>query len=208
MPHRRRPVNGDSMSSSSASFPTSAEVLRERVYNNERLTIALQGEVHEIRSTMATQEDVRSLQAGMAGIAGKLDQIGRPQWQALSVMLGALVVIGGLVYWPIRESQSEAKEFIREMRLAVVPRVEHEKEWRRAELALTETRTRIEKNQEALVPRDVFMSTTTGLQRQVDEIRRDVGGVVTTRDALQSLEKKQERLELELRDALRRNGSH
>src|SRR5690242_12714567 len=102
MPHRRR-MNGDPPPNSMP--PADTGILRERVYNLERNVLTTQGELHEIRSVMATGEDVRQLKgnieniatemkASLASITTEMRQYGKPQWPAISVGVSVLVTLG------------------------------------------------------------------------------------------------------------------
>lgn len=207
MPHRRQ-VNGDPPAGSLP--PADTGILRERVYNLERNVLNTQGEIHEIRAVMATGEDVRQLQSNLAAIAAKMEsaiagissemrQHGKPQWPAISFALAFAVAIGALVYWPIREKQSDQNDRMSLLERTYVPREVHTREWQTRDDALKELRARTEKNQDSLTPREIFNQTTQSLQRQIEEIRKDVGGVVTTRDVLQATERKIDRLEADIR---------
>lgn len=213
MPNRSRArvLNGDPPAGSMP--PADTGILRERVYNLERNVLNTQGELHEIRAVMATGEDVRQLQTNISAIASEMKaaississemrQSGKPQWQAISVVLTFCLAIGALVYWPIREKQSDQHDRIASIERSFVPERVHQREWQARDEAIKDLRLRTEKNQEALVRTDVFSQATQILQRQVDEIRRDVGGVVTTRDALQRQELRTDKLEAELRGLL------
>lgn len=84
---------------------------------------------------LGLEEDVRALdlkvEKGMAGIRTdfaaaiasihtKLDQQGQPKWGVIYAGIGVLItfmtVIGGLAYWPIRESQGDLRIALREQR--------------------------------------------------------------------------------------------
>lgn len=217
MTSRSRRLNGDPPPGSMP--PADTGILRERVYNLERNVLSTQGEIHEIRSVMATGEDVRQLQnnigalaaemkSSIATITAELRQHGKPQWQALSLMLTFALAIGALVYWPIREKQSDQHDRLTMIERNYVPERTIMREWQVRDDALRDMRARTEKNQDALTTRDIFNQTTQSLQRQIEEVRKDVGGVVTTRDVLQATERKIDRLETELRELSGRQKSH
>ena len=47
-----------------------------------------------------------NLTAELKGVTGQLTERSKVPWQALGVMLAFVTAIGGLVYWPIKDSQS------------------------------------------------------------------------------------------------------
>lgn len=124
-----------------------AAVVRERVTQNERNITALQGQLQEVFSTMATQEDVRTLTANISALGTKLDVMRTPQWQMISVVVTVVVLIGGLVYWPIREKQYDQSAIIQRHELEIVPRIEHTREWDRTERARDKLTKQIEELQ-------------------------------------------------------------
>jgi hypothetical protein len=71
--------------------------LDERVRNQGTQISALEQEMRRSFSTLAN---------GLDNINAKLTDTHKPQWQALGVMLSAVIVVGTLAYWPIREAQS------------------------------------------------------------------------------------------------------
>lgn len=163
---------------------------------------SLQTQVFNIESEFNSA--VSRIETTLNSLNAKIEARSTTNWGVIASWAGIVLLLGGALYYPINKDTASVVAAVSRLQDVIVPRVEHQKEWERAEKSLLETRTRIEKNQETLIPRDVFMSTTTALQRQIDEIRRDVGGVVTTRDVLQNTEKKLDRLESEFRDSLRR----
>lgn len=62
----------------------------------------------------AVEEDVRELKRqigdGFHDLNAKFDARARTPWPALSLSLGLIVAVGGLVYWPIRERQVEMRQ--------------------------------------------------------------------------------------------------
>jgi hypothetical protein len=126
--------------------PMNVDIIRERMMNNERAVITLQGEVREISAQMATQADVRAVINSVTGLSTKIDQIGRPQWTAISVGITVIVILGGLIYWPIREKQSDQAEILRmhDSRFErYMTRAEIEREWARRDQWTTRTDERL-----------------------------------------------------------------
>lgn len=70
------------------------------VVRNTSVTLATEGSITKtVIGENAT--DAASLEQN------KIDRTMAPQWQALGVMVSVVVVLGGLVYWPIRESTND-----------------------------------------------------------------------------------------------------
>lgn len=195
MPHRRVP-NTDPPAGSMP--PADTGVLRERVYNLERSVTTTQQELHEIRSVMATGEDIRSVQAGIAAISadvkqqlaaitGEMKNYGKPQWQAIGVGVTVLALMGGILYWPIRDKQGDHQDRLSRIEQNYVPERVHQREWDQRDKALKELRDRTEDNTKELVPREVFTQRTDELSRQIAEISRRQGDVYTARDVILDL---------------------
>lgn len=51
----------------------------------------------------------RQIEGSISALSTEFRNNQRPQWQALSVLLVAVSLIGALAYWPIREQQSDIK---------------------------------------------------------------------------------------------------
>lgn len=70
------------------------------------------------------------MDAGFTLLSQKLDTKTTPQWQMLSLLVGVIISIGGALYWPVREAMTKHESQIEALRSVIVPRVEHEREWR------------------------------------------------------------------------------
>ncbi|MDI6026701.1 hypothetical protein QBK99_10915 [Corticibacterium sp. UT-5YL-CI-8] len=181
--------------------------LGERVTNLNRRQTDLENEMRvgfrQIESSFAsfTNETRASIQALSATIAEK----NKPQWQALSVMLAAVVAIGGLAYMPIREATTDLKTSVAN----TITR--QEMDWRQARGA--EDRSRADRDltdlRSQMVPREeldrVFLSYDDQMrekQRQLDELKQAQGSVYGQRDAMMDMRERLDRLERERRAAL------
>lgn len=80
--------------------------LSERVNNQGSQINALEAEMRRSFS---------ALSSGLDSINAKLADTSKPQWQALGVMLTAIVVVGSLAYWPIRETQQRIESTVATM---------------------------------------------------------------------------------------------
>lgn len=150
-------------------------------------------------ATNETRSSIASLSTSMA-------ERSRPQWQALSVMLAVLVVLGGLVYWPIREATGDLKTSIislsqdtsRSLEAIVAKMVTREElDWRSSRGAEDRARTEaaIAGLRTSSVDRDEWLQQIHGrdqeiveLSRRIDELRQNVGNQYTTRDLLLELQ--------------------
>jgi hypothetical protein len=67
-------------------------------------------ELGVLRTRMSNVERaIQSVDSNLATLAAKFDKKSEIPWQALGVMLAFVGMIGGALYWPIREGQSELK---------------------------------------------------------------------------------------------------
>lgn len=146
-------------------------------------------------STNETRTSIAALSASMA-------ERSRPQWQALSVMLGVVVILGGLVYWPIREATADQKAALALVAEKMVTR--DELDWRAARGA--EERARTDAAIADLRASDVTRAEwqernrardgeIAELSRRIDEVRQQMGSVYGTRDVLLDLRERLDRLE-------------
>jgi hypothetical protein len=123
-------------------------------------------------------------------------------WPALGVMLSAIVVIGTLTWYPIRETQGEIKDVLRTQQEKMVPRVEHEREWARNEKNMNSMLDLIQRNQQAIVPRGEheekwrsYAVAHTALEQRVEDVRRTVGDTYSLKDAIRSMTDRLDRIE-------------
>lgn len=162
--------------------------LGERVTNLGRRQTDLEAEMRsgfrQIEQSFAsfTNETRNAISALGTSISDR----SRPQWQALGVMVSVIVVLGGLVYWPIRESTNDLKaqdietgrliqslttetgKAIQTLAANTVSR--QEMDWRAARGAEDRTRmeTAISDIRGNLVPRTEFEAFKIDIQRQID----------------------------------------
>jgi hypothetical protein len=138
------------------------------------------------------------------GLATNLSERSRPQWQALSVMLAVVVVLGGLVYWPIREATADLKASVQALAEKTITR--DELDWRaargtedraRTEAAIGELRT-------LSVTRAEWMERNASRDHQIDDLQREISelkaqqaGTYGARDLLLDLRERLDRLERE-----------
>lgn len=118
--------------------------------------------------------------ASINALAANLADRNKPQWQAIGVALTFVVIMGGLVYWPIREQTGDVKSALALVAEKMVTR--EELDWRsergqedraRTDTAISDLRgtmvTRAEW-QERNASRDNENANT---QRQIDQLRGD-----------------------------------
>jgi hypothetical protein len=149
----------------------------------------------------AKDETSRSL----AAIRDELNNSRRPQWQALSVLLAVLVVVGGLVYLPVKQELSALKEDLafQQTAMARIPSRDETEAWRRraaedrerVETAVTNLRT-------TSVPRGEYSERAESISERFADLARrieDLRGTSTygMRDILQRLEQKIDAVERE-----------
>lgn len=180
--------------------------LGERVTNLGRRQTDLETEMRsgfrqmESSITSFTNETRTSI----AALSTTLAERNKPQWQALSVMLAAIVAIGGLVYWPIREGQTRIDTTLNRMNETMVTR--QEMDWRQARGQ--EDRSRMESSiadvREGLVPREEHARVWSNYdqrladqQRQLDELKTAASSTYGARDFLLDTRERLDRLERE-----------
>lgn len=172
--------------------------LGERVTNLGRRQSDLENEMRngframEQSITAFTNETRTSISA----LSTTLAERNKPQWQALSVMLAAVVAIGGLAYMPIREATNDLKTAVSSLSEKVVTR--QEMDWRasrgiedrnRTEAAVADLRTNSVSRPEWTERNRARDQEVIDLNRRVDELRQDVGSVYGTRDVIQDMKK-------------------
>lgn len=54
----------------------------------------------------------RQIEQSIAGLSSTLSERAKPQWQAIGVALTFAVIIGGMAYWPIRETTTDLKSTV------------------------------------------------------------------------------------------------
>ncbi len=129
-------------------------------------------------------------------LSSSLAERNKPNFQALGVMLTAMVVLGGLLYWPIRETTTDLKQTLRDYVATSVSR--QEMDWRSTRGAEDRDRTdeSIKDLRLASVTRAEWGERNHArdneiaeINRRLDEIRQEVGAVYGTRDVIIDLKK-------------------
>ncbi len=140
--------------------------------------------------------------AAIAGLSQTLAERNKPQWQALSVMLAAVVAIGGLAYLPIREATTDLKGLTTRLEERMITR--QEMDWRQARSQ--EDRLRMEGGISTLradqVPRaehervwQNYDQRFSDHQRQIDEMKAAQSSIYSQRDAMMDMRDRLDRLE-------------
>lgn len=132
-----------------------------------------------------------------ATIAAKLDERSKIPWQAVGIFVATLTVLGGVLWYPINQGQTEAKDRITRIETGLVPRVEHEREWMRAARQVEKLEAKTESNSREMVRADVYAVAHADLVRQVEDIRRTFGSTYSLKDALADMQRRLDRLEFE-----------
>lgn len=171
--------------------------LSERVTSQGRRLNDIEVEMRSGFAQLGTSlnASTNEMRHSIAQLSQSMAESRRPQWQALSVMLAGVVVLGGLLYWPIREATSRLETAVIALAEKTVPRAEIE--WRSQRGA--EDRKRTEDALAALrlsaVDRAEWLQQIHGrdtevaeLNRRVEEIRQNIGNQYTTRDLLLQLQ--------------------
>lgn len=160
-----------------------------------------------------------NLTAELKGVTGQLTERSKVPWQALGVMLAFVTAIGGLVYWPIKDSQSRFENQLLRIAETTMTSKEFNERWatgsarrddwqRASEDRSKANREMIEKLRESVVPRAEHEEKWRGadnkfgdLQRQIDKQERAFGDTYSLKDVLQRMQRRQDELESELRTA-------
>jgi hypothetical protein len=165
-----------------------------RSWNDAAQLSALTVQVRGLESGLnALAAEVR---ASMERVSARLESRDRPQWQAMSVVLSAVIAIGTLAYLPIRENVAElkAKQSLSQQQyvalLEALPNdfvgtKEHER-------LLGEIR----RFEDGLVPRAEHVehwhavdNQIAAAQRQIDEIKQGIGSTWGLSDELERLKR-------------------
>lgn len=153
-----------------------AAALGERVSNLSRRQTDLENEMRAGFRSMEGHIDriATDTRNALSSLTQNLSERNKPQWQALSVMLAALIAIGGLVFWPIREGQGRIDTALARISEVMVTR--QEMDWRsqrtaedraRTETALLDLRT-------AMLPRNEWQERNLARDHDIDNIRRSI----------------------------------
>lgn len=96
-------ANGQRLSSE----PATALSVRVDGISNDMY--GFRGDLRTVQTTMATKGEVAALVESIASLSSKLEAARAPNWQALGVVVTVLALIGGILYWPIREQTNDLK---------------------------------------------------------------------------------------------------
>lgn len=148
---------------------------------------SLQTRVLHVEQSMATMS--KDMREGFAlvgkQIADQSERFGqsqRPQWQAYGVMVTVVVVLGGLVYWPIREQGGRIEDALIKIADDKVGR----QEWVITQDRGKETRDRLNSD---------INRGDEDLQRQIDELKRAAGETYSLRDVVVELKQNQKEIQ-------------
>ncbi len=92
-----------------------SSVLESRVVTLERDVGHIEHQVDAIRETMATRGDIEKISASLGALAAQASTVGKTNWQALTVLLSGIGIIGTLVYLPINNAITDLKTSIHEV---------------------------------------------------------------------------------------------
>jgi C-terminal processing protease CtpA/Prc len=180
--------------------------LGERVTNLNRRQSDLETEMRsgfkQIESSMSSMST--EMRSAVSALSSNIAERNKPQWQAIAVALSFCTIVGGLVYWPIKDDTSGVKASI----LLITERMvtQKELEWRTARGVEDRQRTEasVKDIRESLVPRaehervwQNYTNKDEDLQRQVDEIKQAQGSVYGARDVILDLRQRLDRVERE-----------
>lgn len=178
--------------------------LGERVTNLNRRQSDLETEMRsgfkQIESSMSSMST--EMRSAVSALSSNIAERNKPQWQAIAVALSFCTIVGGLVYWPIKDDTSGVKASI----LLITERMvtQKELEWRTARGVEDRQRTEasVKDIRESLVPRaehervwQNYTNKDEDLQRQVDELKQAQGSVYGARDVILDLRERLDRVE-------------
>ena len=178
--------------------------LGERVTNLGRRQSDLESEMRSGFKQMeaAVSSLANEMRNSVSTLSANMNERNRPQWQAIAVALSFCTIVGGLVYWPIKDDASSVKSSI----LLITERMvtQKELEWRTARGQEDRQRTEaaIKEIRDGLVPRAEHERVwknqedrDADLQRQVDELKQAQGAIYGARDVLLDLRDRLDRVE-------------
>lgn len=176
----------------------------ERITNLGRRQSDLESEMRTGFRQMETAFSTFSneTRSAIATLSSNIADRSRPQWQALGVMVSIVVVLGGLVYWPIRESTNDLKTALLALSERSVTRTELD--WRGERSAEDRKRTEaaIADIRAGLVPRaehervwQSYDQRFADEQRQLDELKSQFGSVYSQRDVVRDILERLDRAE-------------
>lgn len=167
--------------------------LNERVENLSNRVAGL--ESHMTRGFSGIEEKI-------SGLASSFNDKQRPQWQAYGVVITVVVILGSLVYWPIREQQSALKAEIVDIGANAFTREELDYRAERSAEDRMRMQASIEAIEASVVPRgeheEKWRGNTAALaaiQNQIDVMRAQAGDTYTLRDAVMDMRERLDRIE-------------
>ena len=157
----------------------------------------------------AIQQQFSGISSTIASLSTKLDERAKIPWPALGVMLTFLTIIGGLVWWPVREGQArteaallEQARIIAEINKDKVSARELDSRAARTQTDLSRLREDIQAVDRVTVPRGEHEEKWRGhdrqvesLQRQIDDLKKFNTDLVSARDFLKNLDDRMRALE-------------
>lgn len=178
--------------------------LGERVTNLGRRQSDLET---EMRSGFKQMESAVSSLANetrnsISSLSSSIAERNKPQWQAIAVALSFCTIVGGLVYWPIKDDTSGVKSSI----LLITERMVTQKELEWRTNRGIEDRSRMESAikdiRDGLVPRAeherVWRNTDQQLaqvQKQIDDLKAGQASTYSARDVILDLRERLDRVE-------------
>ena len=94
------------------------------------------------------EDGMKSIVSAVNGLAEKLDRKGQTPWGTITSLAGVavaiLVAIGGLAYRPIDAAQARLDAELKVLQFQIVPRGEHERNWRVADRDLAKVEKRLD----------------------------------------------------------------
>ncbi len=94
------------------------------------------------------EDGMKTIVSAVNGLADKLDRKGQTPWGTIASLAGVavaiLVAIGGLAYRPIDAAQARLDAELKVVQLQIVPRGEHERNWRVADRDLAKVEKRLD----------------------------------------------------------------
>lgn len=208
MANRHRNGTGD------APIGNDVNVLDTRVGVLERSQRDLAGSLAELSSHL--DSTIKSLEAGigrqMDALSTKIEERSRIPWPALGVMLSFLVVIGGMAYYPIQNTQARLEATLlrfderfvnKELEWRLAATAQRRDDFQRpAEARFERVESDISGIRKEIVPRAEHAEKWRGadhqrgdLQRQVEELKRQFGDTFSLRDALIQMQRRIDALE-------------
>lgn len=109
----------------------STSLLEGRVVTLERDVGHIEKQVDKIREEMATRGDIAAITSGLNTLATQAATAGKPNWQAISVLVAFLSVVGAVLYYPLNTTISEMKTAVGTLNEKAIPPARYEADMRR-----------------------------------------------------------------------------